>query len=504
MPKLPPFALANAQPRRKRPHYLAVFFLVFAVPLFLSHIQLLDLPYFWDELGQFVPTALDLLRHGWLVPRSTVPNVHPPLVEAYLALAYQVFGYSIAATRIAMLLMASAGLLVLFLLSIELSKGTRGVPAFLPPIFLLASPLFFTQSMMAQLDMPAMVFTLLALLLFVRSQYWAALAASIALVLCKETGIVVPLSFFIVLCYRRDWKRAARFVAPALVLGAWLLLLHSRTGYWLGDAGFAHYNVGYALHPVRMALSFLRRIYYLFVAEFRWVGTLVIVATSIRYRWFVTARREWRVTLLATGLSFVLVSMFGGAELERYLLPVLPVFYIAVSVALTYQRRWVNVTVIPLLLAGSVASLFYNPPYPFPFENNLAMVDFIRLQEIGAGLAERSLAGRRIATAWPYTAALRNPEFGYVTRKLSVVETGDFHVASIRRLQPNAFDALIVYTRTWDPEDSVLSLSVVRRFLHRFYAYEPQITSAQCAELGLQETVSWELHGQKISVYLRR
>lgn len=504
MPKLPPFALADAQPRPRRPLYLLVFFLVFAVPLFLVHLGLLNLPYFWDELGQFVPTALDIFRHGWWIPKSTVPNVHPPAVEAYLALVYLVFGYSIVATRVAMLLIASLGLVVLFLLAIELSKGTKGVPAFLPPILLLASPLFFTQSMMAQLDMPAMVFTLLALLLFVRAQLLAAVAASIVLVLCKETGLVVPFTFFVVLCYRRDWLRASWFAAPAFILAGWLFYLHQKTGYWLGDPGFAHYNVGYALHPVRLLLSFLRRFYYLFLAEFRWVGTLVIVATAIRYRWFVTARREWRVTLFASAGCLVLVSIFGGAELERYLLPVLPVFYIAVSVALTYQRRIVSVIVIPVMLAGLLLNIYLNPPYPFPYENNLAMVDFVHLQQVGATFAELNLRQRRIATAWPYTAALRNPDFGYVSRKLNVLETGDFHVQSIRRLDPRSFDALLVYTRTWDSPDSALSSPLARRFLAHFYAWEPQITSEQCADLGLQEAVSWESRGQKISVYLRR
>src|SRR3982751_3570453 len=202
MPKLPPFALLDARPRPKRPYSLLFFFFVFAVPLFAIHLPLLNLPYFWDELGQFVPAALDLLRHGALVPRSAVPNVHPPGVEAFLVLFYKIFGYSIPVTRIAMLTMASAGLLILFLLAIELSKGTKGAPAFLPTLFLLASPLFYTQSMMAQLDMPAMVFTILGLLLFLKGRYGAAAAACVALVLMKETGLVAPLVLLAILGLR--------------------------------------------------------------------------------------------------------------------------------------------------------------------------------------------------------------------------------------------------------------------------------------------------------------
>ncbi len=501
MPKLPPFALLDAQPRPKRPYYLLIFFFVFAVPLFAIHLPLLNLPYFWDELGQFVPAALDLLRHGKLIPFSAVPNVHPPGVEAFLALFYKVFGYSIPVTRIAMLTMASVGLLVLFLLAIELSKGTKGAPAFLPPLFLLASPLFYTQSMMAQLDMPAMVWTLLALLLFVKGRYRAAAAACIALVLIKETGLVAPVVFLAILIYRRKWNAAAYFLLPVVALLLWLLILHHATGFWLGDPGFAHYNVTYSLHPVRIVFSFTRRIYYLFAAEFRWIGTLLLIAALRKAGALRTS--EWFTVLTVSMGTLLLVSVFGGAELERYLLPALPVFYIAVAVALTYQRRTVNFVAVPALLAGLAANLFWNPPYPFPFENNLAMVDFVRLQQIAADFVQGAHAGKSIATAWPYTAALRRPEYGFVEKKLRIVETNDFHPASIAALPSDSFNVLIVYTRTWEPEKGVLLLPGVRRFLHHFYDWQPEITAEECARLGLRETVSWEAHGQRITVYAR-
>jgi hypothetical protein len=502
MPKLPPFALADAQPRRRRPYYLLVFFFFFAVPLFAIHLTLLNLPYFWDELGQFIPTALDLLHDGAIVPHSTVPNVHPPGVEAFLALFYRVFGYSIPITRIAMLITASAGLLILFLLAIELSKGTKGAPAFLPPLFLMASPLFYTQSMMAQLDMPAMVFSLLALLLFIKERYRASAAACVALVLVKETGLVVPLVFLGILAYGRKWKVLPYFVLPAFALSLWLLILHRKTGFWLGDPGFAHYNVSYSLHPVRVLFSFLRRLYYLFLGEFRWVGTFLIVAAFVKARVFRTF--EWFMAFAVSAATVLLVSAFGGAELERYLLPVLPLFYVAVGVACTYQRRAVNFVAVPVLLAGLVANLFWNPPYPFPFENNLAMVDFVRLQQAAARYVQQGFGESTIATAWPYTAALKRPEYGFVEKKLRIVETNDFHYSSIAALSPSRFDVLIVYTRTWEPEKGVLLIPVVKRFLHHFYDWQPEITAEECARLGLYESTSWEAHGQRITVYARQ
>lgn len=504
MPRLPPFALAEEQPVRKpRPYYLAVFFVLFTIPLFLIHLHLLDLPFFWDEQGQFIPTALDLLRTGAWVAHSTLPNVHPPGVEVYLVLWYKLFGYSIPITRSAMLLLAGVGLLATFLLAIELSRGTKGAPAFLPPLLLLSSPLFYTQSMMAQLDMPAMVFTLLALLFFVKEKYLPAALASIALVLIKETGIVAPFVFLAILAWRKQWTHARLFLAPFVALAAWLAVLHHATGYWLGNPGFAHYNVGYSLQPVRMSLSIARHVYYLFIAEFRWVGTLVLFFTWRQCRAF--RSDAWLVAILVAAANALLVSVLGGAELERYLLPSLPVFYIAVAVGITcLHRRWLGILAGSALVLGQIANLFYNPPYPFPYENNYAMVDFVRLQQLAANVVEQNFADRTIATAWPYTAGLRDPDFGFVHHGLKTVETNDFHVSSITALPPSSFDVLIVYTRTWMPAHGVVSIPWVRHFLQTYYDWEPEISTAQCAQLGLRPAVSWTLGGQQITIYIRQ
>lgn len=483
--------------KHRLPMHLLAFYLLFAFPLVFIHFPLLKLPYFWDEHGQFIPTALDLLRHGWWVARSTVPNVHPPGVEVYLVLWYKLFGYSILLTRVAMLLFAAGGLLASFLLAIHLSQGTRGAPAFWTPLLLLASPLFYTQSFMAQLDMPAMVFTALTLLLFLEGRYWQSSAASVVLVLLKETGLVTPFVFFLILCFRRD-RRAAYFTAPAIALALWLVLLHAKTGYWLGDPGFAHYNVTYSLHPVRIAMTLARRLYYLFFAEFRWIGTIALLFARRLFH-----SPGWRIAGLVFTANVLLVSVLGGAELERYLLPVFPILYAAFGVAFTALSKWTRVAAGSALLAGLAVNLFWNPPYPFAFENNYAMVDFVRLQQVAAQFIERDMPDSTIATAWPYSAGLRRPDYGFVDRKLKVVETNDFHLASIEAIPPAKYNVLVVYTRTWEPQNGVLSFPAIRRFLARFYQWQPAITPEQCEALGLHERAAWSLHGQSISVYSR-
>jgi Dolichyl-phosphate-mannose-protein mannosyltransferase len=522
MPKLPQFALADLRPLTPKPQHaiqLLIFFLLFGLPYFAAHIPLLGLPYFWDEHGQFIPTALDLLRdHAW-VAHSTVPNIHPPAVEAYLALCYAIFGYSIVATRVAMLVLAAFGALGMFMLSVELCRGAKGAPAFFPVILLLASPLFFMQSMMAQLDMPAMVFTVWALYFFVKNNYVASAASCVILVLSKDTGLIVPLIFVAILARRalrphRKSKRALvtapppdpgkslpLFLLAPAALALWLVVLHNATGHWTGNPDFARYNVTYSLHPVRIALSLARRFFYIFIAEFRWIGSLALLMAGPRLKLLLS--RPWRVALCVFGANFLLMSLLGGAALERYLLPILPIFYIAVTIALTTYPRWVELLAISAMAAGLIFSLFWNPPYPFPFENNLAMVDFVRLQESAAAYAERNLPASRIATAWPYTAGLARQEFGFVERPLQVVETNDLHQRSIAAIPPQSFDVLITYTRTWAPAGGVIANPLVRRFLSKFYDYAPEITEEECAALGLTPMISWSRRGQTITIFRR-
>jgi hypothetical protein len=475
--------------------------LAFGIPLLLLHGGCLRLPYFWDELGQFVPAALDILRdHAW-IPKSTLPNVHPPGVMAYLALTWKVFGYSIPATRLAMLALADVGLVALFFLSVEIAKPLPGSPAFMPVILLLASPLFFTQSMMAQLDMPAMVFTLLALYLFLRDRFPLCALACTALVLAKETGAWVPVVFGACLLWEKRARPAAWFLIPIAALCLWLGYLWHATGTIFGNAEFKQYNVWFPLHPVRLSLTILRRLFFIFIENFHWIGTLALLYALRRSSLFRT--RTWAVVTAIAAGHLLLVSVLGGAALERYLLPIVPLFYIAVAAAWTLlPARWQLWSKIALP-AGLLASLFWNPPWPFPYENNLAAVDFVKVHANAAEYLEASYSDKVIASAWPFPDALRRPEFGYVTHPLKTRGLDDFNRSSVLPLK-SGVDVLVVYSRTWEPTYGILRIPSVASFFSRYYYYEPQITREEIeTELGLHSVGRYERRGQWIEIYAR-
>src|ERR1700739_1586459 len=94
--------------------------LVFAfifVGVFLLHAPLLQLPYFWDEAGYYVPAARDLLLTGGLIPHTTVSNAHPPLVLAWIALWWKCAGFAPVVARSAMLVVAAFSLLGIYRLA---------------------------------------------------------------------------------------------------------------------------------------------------------------------------------------------------------------------------------------------------------------------------------------------------------------------------------------------------------------------------------------------------
>jgi hypothetical protein len=485
--------------RRIRLTVYAVFFLFFGLIVFLSHSPFLRLPYYWDEAGYYVPAALDLFRGWHWIPHSTTPNVHPPLVLAYLSAAWRIAGFHPAVTRSAMLLLGSLGALCSFLLAIELSREVKGRPAFLTAALVCATPLFVSQAMMAQLEAPAMLLTSLALLLFVQDRVRLSAAVCVLLVLVKETGIVVPLVFAGWLAWERRWRDLPWFAAPAGILGAWIGAVALATGHWTGTAEYAQYNMEYSAHPVRFGLALLRRIYYLFFANFHWVGTIAIVYAWRTSRIFHS--RSWRVAWMLVGAHVAVVSLLGGAVLERYVLPVVPIVYAAMTAGISLYRGTAQLVASLALLAGVAAGNFINPPYPFPYEDNLAFTDFVKLHVQTAEYLSQVHRRARVSTAWPMNAELSQPDLGFVERGMRTRTIEDFSERTLRSLDWSQVQVLVVYSRVWDP--GVLRTGFIGDLRRRLYGYEASLTRENARTIiPLPVEAQFERRGQWVDVYV--
>lgn len=466
--------------------------------MFVSHAPFLHLPYYWDEAGHFVPAARDILRSGAWIPSSTPPNIHPPGVMAYLALAWRLAGYAPETTRIAMLLVGALGVFATFLLADELC-GHRGLESSLAALLLFASPLFFAQSMLAQLDAPAMLFTALALWLFLRQRILSSMGVCVLLVLVKETGIVVPLVLGAWLIRERRPREAAWFSLPGVALGLWIAFLTLRTGHWAGSADFASYNVSYLLTPFRLAVSLLRRAYYLLFASGHWIGTAAVLYTLRRNRWLQT--RQWRIAAALFAAQVGLVVFLGGASLERYLLPVMPVVYAAMARGVCLLPGAWRAAASALLVASLAAANWINPPYPFPYEDNLAMVDFVDLQREAVHYVAHRYPAARVETIWPLSLELSDPELGFAATPVRVSTLPDLTPRALDTIHWNQVQVFVSFSRTWQPRWSLMQIAPIRSLWQRHYGSLPATRNQIRADSPFRRVARFERRGQWVDIF---
>lgn len=482
--------------------------------LLVLHFPLLRLPYYWDEAGYYIPAALDFYRHGLLIPHDTLPTGHTPLVSVYLAAAWSALGFSPLVTRAAMVLVAAATVFSTYLLGRRVASRETGIWA---AVLLALSPLFFAQSSLVFLDLTAALFTTLAIILILDDRWLLfAFTASLA-VLSKETAIVLLLAAWAFVAFRRkDRRRSAWLIAtiPLVVLIVWALYYHARTGYWTGNASYLQYNLYAALTPLHILRSLIARLAELFVQGFNWILVLGAIAGIW---WIAKGQRptEGRPStnagdrcygdfrFLAFGVVLVYVIMLsavGGAILPRYMLPAFPVFFVLL---LTWVgklpprlARAVSVVAVGCFVAG----WFINPPYPFPYEDNLAYSDFIRLHQRAAKYLESLPGDPAILTAWPATDELKEPSLGYVTRPLNVRSVDRFTSKALEA--PPEFDLLYLYSREWNPRWNVLNFWPFPALRGRFYSYIPPVSPAMlAARFHLRLVREYSERGQWVRIY---
>ncbi|MGB0038882.1 MAG: glycosyltransferase [Terriglobales bacterium] len=496
-------------------------FAIFFATLMLLHAPLLRLPYFWDEAGYYVPAARDLYLTGTLIPQSTPSNAHPPLVLAWLALAWRVAGYSTLVTRTAMLALAAFSLLGLF----RLARAAANLPVAWATTALVAIyPVFFTQSSLAQVDLPAAGFTFWALLAYLEDRPWKQVLWFSLAALAKETAILAPVALFawqlLANIAGHRWRelvpppdrrtRAFHFLLPIVPLACWFGYHYAKTGFLFGNPEFFRYNVAATLDTLRFPFALAMRIWqvvgYFGLYLLTLAGLLAMLGPPrvenglARPRIAIWIQAACAAVLLA---YLLFMSAVGGAVLARYLLPVIPLVILGwVSTLWRRARYWT-------MIAGAVgiafiAGLFTNPPYGFSLEDNLAYRDYIVLHTEASRFLAMRAPNTRVLTAWPASDELTRPWLGYVTRPIPVLRVEDFTASQIELASAarSRFSEALVFSTKYQPAHPLLeNWAAWQRLKERFFGYHQDMLPEEiAARLGGRIVFQKTASGQWVAV----
>ena len=478
-------------------------FAVILAAVVLTHLPLLRLPFFWDEAGYYIPAARDLFLAGSLIPSSVPSNAHPPLVMAYLGTWWKIAGFSMVVTRIAMLLVAAFALLGVFRLGRLLTNTDVAVSATLCTALY---PVFFAQSSMAHIDLAAAGLSLWGLEAYLGGRrractLWFTLAA-----LAKETAVLAPLGLLAwelarspisrrtsdPICLAPPRVRLVSLAAPVAILCGWYAYHYSKTGYLLGNPEFFRYNVQATRHPIRILLALGMRIWQVTGYLHLWVLTAMMAGALTqpplrdgnveRPRISLSAQMALGLVILAYVSAMALV---GGAVLARYMLPVIPLWIIlAVSTLRRRIRLWP--AWVAVACAAFVAAWFWNPPYGFSLEDNLAYRDYIGLHEDAEHLLESRYPRARVLTAWPASDEISHPYLGYVTQPLRVVQIEDFTAEELfsAARERRRFDVVLLFSTKYEPPRQLLERwSTWNRAKARFFGFHRDLVPSAAAQI---------------------
>jgi Dolichyl-phosphate-mannose-protein mannosyltransferase len=511
-----------------RPHPALVFAGIF-VEIFLLHLPLLQLPYFWDEAGYYVPAARDLLLTGSLIPHTTVSNAHPPLVMAWIALWWKCVGFAPLVTRSAMLVAAAFSLLGVFRLAQRVANTQVAIASTLCTALY---PVFFAQSSLAQVDLAAAGLIFWGLSAYVDDRPLAVAVWFSLAVLAKETAILAPAGLACWEALRfvapksgalqclwlnpaseqtsHPSKRILPLLFPLLPLTLWYAYHYSHTGYVFGNPEFFRYNVASTLNPVRFLLALVLRLWQAFGYMHLWLLSLGMLLAMLlppikddgveRTRIAIPVQM---IFLVVVKVYVVAMALIGGAVLARYMLPAVPlVIMVGVSTLRRRLRHWT--AAIAVVAVAFIAAWFWNPPYGFSPEDNLAYRDYIVLHQDGERFLEARYPMAHSLTAWPASDELSRPWLGYITRPVQVVRIEDFSLDEVLSAAEfrSHFEVALVFSTKYEPRHSLLERwPKWNELKRRFFGYHRDLPPEAAARILEGRIVfSEERKGQWVAV----
>jgi 4-amino-4-deoxy-L-arabinose transferase-like glycosyltransferase len=419
--QMPDEGLSHAQSRLGKAFASPAFAMVsLAVAAILLKLPTLDTPAYWDEMGWL--RQAHWLSEGSL--RGAIPGLrpaaefwgHPPGLHLILATLGKIFGVSLNTAHALIAVFAALGVCATFLLA-RYWHGTR--TAWLAALFLLLSPVYLAQSGMFLADVPVTALGALATYFVVKNRYVPYVTCASCMVLLKETAIVLVVALllyrFVVLSPFRQarLRDVARYSLPLAVIGAFILLQKATTGHF-----FFIYDFDvelFQLTPDLVWYQFGVITRWIFIDQYRFIFT-ALIALNLLVNAKARRRELWlfAFVVVLSGYSFSVLYF-----LPRYLLPVLPLFYILAAASILDLAREPRLQLVAACAAmGMMSWSLMSQPLNTNGETSLRYLDIVAMHKAAIDRLARARPDAKVLTTWPHTEELTRPLLGYVQQPI--------------------------------------------------------------------------------------
>lgn len=431
-------------------------------------------PYYWDSMNYVTTTAAKWLDGPILPLPLPVRNSHPPLFFAGLALAWRILGESLLVSHLFCLAFGAISLFYTVRLGYTLYRSPFvGLAAL---ALLLFYPLFFAQLGTVMLDLAVTATGVAAVYYYWQRNRWAYIVLASAMVLIKETGVVLVGCVFLfdlvsnLLTWRRrrkgtqlrfDLAKSMLLLVPVIFVIAWFL-----------------YFVGVSSEPFVTTyrnLSWHRYVFRRDLVEYFLVGNYLFLLSLPIGVYLIRLVRHQRMEFLtrpeALFLLFLIATLIlysVTADLPRYFLPVYPFWFVLAAAALNdlFSRRLFQpmrglIVILAILLF--LSQYQSTEQEPWRLDATLAYQDAIQVHQAAARFIEQNYSAFVVLTAWPLNEILSEPRNGYLNRPVKAV-----YVTKNFRANPNEKYLVLFSPLSDQPEMlkwfNVADLYLVRRF----------------------------------------
>lgn len=407
-------------------HIWDLAFILLLIVFAVLKLQHASTPYFWDELGVYVPGALKMKDMGTigLLPSALEPlysRGHPLLFVCTQAAAFDFFGDTPFSGHCFSLFLALATLAALYLTTANLfNKAT----ALISCLLLAVQPVFYAMAGMILPEMMLTLFTVPTLWAIIRQKWLIyAIFGSLAM-MTKESAIIIP-PLALLIAFADGMKAGAPFSArwlraygwclfPLLVYAAFLLVQKTQNGWY-----FFPEHMGY----LRSIPDFIEHIWYHFrdvaFGHGRWVLTAFMLFALVHA---IRLKTENSRTIIISAL-FILCSILFAAlnfYLLRYMLYAFP-FMVVMAVAgiYTLASRLKSLAGQALTAAFTAAStllsLYYMDTGKFNDSADMSYLHLVNCEKEAIAWAEQQTWRDSVIEAnFPMFQGMADKRYGYL------------------------------------------------------------------------------------------